>query len=281
MSTLTKICVVLLVVVVLFACPIFIRQAVTGPNWMTAYMEQRDRAKIAEGESVNNGLLAQMWKTQYDQKCADASKTDQERTVEIERLKGEVDGLKQEKLAGAGREKILADAVRDLENDVKKYNSLNEAITKQLDIQRADNVKLDGQLREAKDSIKEYLADIENLTRANRVLKEQGAQKDNEIADLRTKLEAGGGAAESVDPTVAVGARKIEGEVTAVRANLASLNVGSADGVVKGAEFILFRGRNFVAHLRVAEVYASGCAGVIEDQVRPVKIGDKASNDLK
>jgi len=280
LSTLTKICVVLLVVVVLFACPIFIRQAVTGPNWMKAYMEQRERARTAEAESVNNGLLAQMWKTQYDQKSADASKTDQDRTVAIERLKGDVDRLTQEKLAGAGREKILADAVRDLENDVNKYNNLNEAITKQLDIQRADNVKLDGQLREAKDSITEYLADIENLTRANRVLKEQGAQKDNEIADLRAKLEAGGGA-EPAGQTVAVGAKKIEGEVTAVRANLASLNVGSADGVVKGAEFILFRGRNFVAHLRVAEVYASGCAGIIEDQVRPVKTGDKASNDLK
>lgn len=41
MSTLTKICVVVLVVLVLFACPIFIQHALTGPNWRQAYLNEQ------------------------------------------------------------------------------------------------------------------------------------------------------------------------------------------------------------------------------------------------
>jgi hypothetical protein len=74
---------------------------------------------------------------------------------------------------------------------------------------------------------------------------------------------------------------KIDGTITAVRSDLASLNVGSADGVKKGMEFKIYRGDKFVAHLRVAEVFASSCAGVVTDMQRDVLRGDKATTLLE
>lgn len=59
------------------------------------------------------------------------------------------------------------------------------------------------------------------------------------------------------------------------------MNVGAASGVEKGTEFIIFRGANFVARLRVAEVNPSSCAGIILDAQRDVLKGDKATTSLE
>jgi len=66
-------------------------------------------------------------------------------------------------------------------------------------------------------------------------------------------------------PPAAPAGRDISGRVTAVDAGhqVAQLNVGTADGVVEGMRFILYRGTDFVGELTVAEVDPHSCAGLL------------------
>jgi hypothetical protein len=74
---------------------------------------------------------------------------------------------------------------------------------------------------------------------------------------------------------------EIIGSITAVRGDLASLSVGSASGVKKGMEFTIYRGGDFVAFLRIANVDVADSTGIIADRTREPKVGDKASNNLE
>ena len=69
--------------------------------------------------------------------------------------------------------------------------------------------------------------------------------------------------------------------LSAVKVNLASLNVGSASGVKKDMVFIIYRGAEFVAHLRIADVGTTTCAGEVYEAVKDVRVGDKATNKLE
>ena len=128
--------------------------------------------------------------------------------------------------------------------------------------------------------LKERDGTLENLTRSVLVLREQAAQAAAEAKDLRARLKVVSPAGTAPTPPVATAGPKIEGSVTAVKVNIASLNVGLADGVKTNMEFIIYRGGDFVAHLKVADVYPSTCAGIITRAQRDVRKGDKASTSM-
>jgi hypothetical protein len=86
---------------------------------------------------------------------------------------------------------------------------------------------------------------------------------------------------EKMPGAVAAAGPKVEGSITAVKGNLASLNIGEASGVKKGMRFIIYRGPDFVANLDIAHVDAASSAGVVVDAQREVKQGDKATTKIE
>jgi len=62
--------------------------------------------------------------------------------------------------------------------------------------------------------------------------------------------------------------------VTAVRGDLASVNLGSADGLRRGRRLRIHRDGEFVAHLVIEEVGESSSAGLVVDAERPPVRGD-------
>ena len=280
MSTLTKICVVVLVVLVLFAAGPFIQQAVEGPSWKEACERQKQRTEIAEASARNNMLASQMYQRLYesarDKAVENASQllgTIGSKDVEIARLTGQLADR-------AGEVRKLAAFCEAFEKDLKAQIALNKAILAQLDAKRDENGKLSAQLRRAQHTIKEEQTNREILARSVKVIQEQLVQKDAEIAELRDQLAAGGvrvGTARSVAAT----GTKIDATVTAVKGDLASLGVGSASGVKKDMEFIIYRGADFVAHLRIADVGVASSTGIVLDRKREPRAGDKATTNLE
>jgi chromosome segregation ATPase len=74
--------------------------------------------------------------------------------------------------------------------------------------------------------------------------------------------------------------KKITGQVTAVRDDLASVNVGSSSGVKKGMRLIVYRGEAFVGYLDVEVVESRKAAGYLRTTKLIPQAGDKVTNRL-
>ncbi|MCK4624513.1 MAG: hypothetical protein KAV00_04325, partial [Phycisphaerae bacterium] len=163
----------------------------------------------------------------------------------------------------------------NLEEQIKT----NKNLLTLLEAKRGENIVLNNQLLSAQHTIKKQQTDLDLSERSAKSLQEQLAQRNAEIDELRDQALAGGAKIPTVEPVVK--GPKINGSITAVRGDLASLSVGSASGVKKGMEFTIYRGGDFVALLRIASVDVDNSTGIITDRTREPKISDKASNDLK
>ncbi len=276
MSTLTKISIVVLVLLILVFSGPLMQLATTGPNWKRAYQSEKQRRELAEASARNNMLLSQVWQRQYealkdtsDQSVRHYRNTISSKDVQISRLTGQLAEC-------TGHLKEMSAMLQAAQKSRDKQFNLNKIFLKQLDEKRKENMKLSDLVRTLQDKIKENLANIEVLTKSVRVLQEQVAQREQEIARLRKQIEQGG-AKPAAGVAAAPKAPKIEATVTAIKNDIASLNVGTASGVKKGMEFIIYRDAKFVANLRIAEVGVSTCAGFIENALRPVKVNDKAT----
>lgn len=281
MSTLTKICVVVLVALVLFASGPFIQQAVTGPDWKQAFEEQEQRAKVAEVSDRNNMQNTQVYRRLYEDAQRNTDTTAQEYLDKLAAKNVEISRLTSQLADRTGEVRKLSAFTEAFEIDLKAQIALNKGVLSQLEAMRTDNGKLSDQLRQAQHTIKEEQTNREILTKSRKSLQEQIVQKNAIIADLNDQLASGGAKVGPAKPVVVKWA-KIDATVDAVRDGLASLNVGSASGVRMGMEFIIYRGEDFVAHLRIADVGVANSTGIIlEDRKREPKVGDKASTNLE
>lgn len=271
---------VVLVVLVLFASGPFIQQAVTGPDWKQKWQDEEKRAEVAETSARNNMLNAQVYQRYYEEGQRRAGAEAQEYLDKIAAKNVEISRLTSQLADRAGEVRKLAAFNEAFEIDLKAQIALNKGILSQLDSMRVENGKLNDQLRQAQHTIKEEQTNREILTRSVKVLQEQIVEKNNRIAELNDQLASGGATVGTGKPVAATGV-KIDATVTAVKNDLASLNIGSASGVRKDMEFIIYRGENFVAHLRIADVGVADSTGIVLEKMREPKVGDKASTNLE
>lgn len=287
MSTLTKISVVVLAVVALLATPIFIQTAVMGPKWKAIAQNYQDRAKQSDIQTQNYMLAEKIALDQYaeekkraDELARDLANVADTKNVQIAQLSQQVSELQ-------GRLNEQQELAKSLQATVASLDKQREGLQTGIEDVRKTNIQVSDQLRRELDRIRELLAQGDSLTKNVRSLQEQLAEREQQARELQAKLEdtqrqlaAAGGRplAQEAAPTAP---EKIEGSVTSVIRDLASLNVGAAAGVKKGMEFILYRGGEYVARLRIADVDASSSAGVIFDGRMDVRNGDKATTSLE
>ena len=281
MSTLTKICVVVLVVLVIFACAIFIQYAVTVDNYKQAHLNEQARRKLADAKARNEELAAGVWRDLYQEEKRKGEGSTAQFQTEIGQKDAQNARLSQLLAEREATIKELTAIKTGMQNALNESLSLNKAQKKELDDQRSANIQLSDQLRGAQAKIDEYESKIELLNRTHRVLQEQIAEREQENKDLRAENQRLKEATAPVAKTPPVTGPKVEASITAVRGDIASLNVGSASAVKKGLEFIIYRGSEFVAHLQIEFVDTTTCSGIIVDAQRDVKVGDKATTSLE
>ena len=69
--------------------------------------------------------------------------------------------------------------------------------------------------------------------------------------------------------------------ITAVRGDLAAVNIGSADGLRRGQAFMIHRGETFVAYLRIDEVAENSGAGIVHNTLLAPVRGDRITRLVK
>jgi len=292
LSTLTKICVVLVFVLSLIACAVFFQKVATDANWKEYGIRQRRRANLNETE-VQHQMLAQgHWRRLYESERDKVINLDQNNRNILDTKNNEIRRLAALNGELQGNIKELTAQLENLQKTLQVQIDHAKDLSAKLDKQRSEKIATENKLRDLQDQLKENLTQIESLVKAGKVYDEKIAELEKQNENLAKALQkatdelqrrgpatvtAGGTTASEPAP---VPTDKIEGSVIAVRDQLASLNVGSKDKVKKDMVFIIYRGAEFVGHLRVADVGTNNCAGVVYETVRDVRVGDKATTKL-
>ena len=287
MSILTKICVVLLVVASLVASVVFTSLATVQPNWRASFEQEKQAYSRLEAK-------AREYMAETERLKAELTTARQGHTASQGKLQTELDQLRDQK-----RQLTVANA--KLTADISRINLIlegmkatdtansktNEDLQKQLMAAYAENNKIRTSHNSTADALKREQAKYDLVMKNLKIAQEQMAdlqaqlrEKVEEIADLRQKM--GKSTVDETATTVAAlpTGEKITGTVTAVDDNIASINIGSAHGVKKGMELIMYRGASYIGKLKVAEVRVSESVGMVTSKNQTPAPGDKVTNQL-
>jgi len=277
LSILTKICVVVLSVLVLLGCPIFITQATVGPNYRRALQQERLRAEGYKLDAINEKNAHNTTKAQRDQARAALMRLREAKQIEIDKLAANLAAANNTVASLQSNLAILAAKVGGLESEAAKFNQRNDLLASQLDQARKDNDSLNKEVIRVSELIKQTEAEKARTEQLARVYKEtiRGLEEEND--NLRKgKAVATAGAGE-LSP---VASQEIVGTIDAVKDNYASINIGSAKGIKRNMKLIIYRGSTLVGFLRIDEVKVDQAAGIIVDRrLDPIQ-GDKVTNAL-
>ena len=279
MSILTKISIVVLVVVVLLACPVFITQATVAPNFRDLHQAEVKRSKLFEQQAVYTKLALELSEQQAERARMVAVGEKQALETRIKQLEFE--------------EAKLSVAMAALQ---ARLASLDEQLMFQLKLAEADKSRADRLDTQAAADRQQIRTLIETTSRQNsalrseqvknesarrivRDLKEQVAALERDKQDLETRLRTVQVATGPGQKGPAKSVARVEGVIEAVEGTIASINVGKAHGVVRGQRLVVYRGDDFIAYLTIGEVHEDHAAGTISDKEADVVKGDRVTSD--
>ena len=277
MSILTKICVVILVLVALLACPVFITQATLIPDYRSALQKERQRSTRNLQQATHAELALRLANLQLDQLRRESkAQAGAARARESELLANE--GALMTSIAGNQNtiESMTAERT-NLQQLLSNVDGRAERLSQQAATARGKIDALTKETTRLSEMLTTSDSKLETAIRLARFQAERAADLDIKISKLEDELEL-----LRVEGAVAI--RKMRekpvpkdliGTVVAVRGSMASINIGKAAGVKKGIKLLIRRGERFVGYLRVTLVDPDEAAGTLMDLQMPVERGDK------
>jgi len=290
LSNLTKILIVLLTISAIFLCGIVVTYVANADNYRQKYTDlQKGRDALDQKAESLTGQLNK--KVQ--------EKDDLEKTLnsQLASMKANVDDL-QTKLSNVEREKAellgrvnsWASITKDFSETTEKQTQTLNAALEEVKQLKADQVKQSKELDETSAALMEKTAIIESLNAEKRRLVEEKADIENRLDKL---LLAGGkvvaaGAPVTPERGYALAARAtaepiaLKALVSEVDAknSLATISIGSADGVREGMKFHVTRGDEFICDILITDVDTEKAVGVLELVQQQPRVGDNASTNL-
>ncbi len=275
-----KVFVVVLTVFSIAFSVLVIGYAAQTTNWKALAEKNREWAlqEQAAREAVDSKckvIVGQLNKTIESLQSQIAAKNS-----EIDRLTVQMRNLNNELLSAKGKIESLVSQSNQLTNMNSAINSERKVLRDQLEklrkdlaSVRIDNLRLADENQKLKLQIKLYESEI-------RLLKEQNVALEQKLVKVRRKLRSvSAEGTEEVGEEAGVSGR-IVGKVTRVHNNLASLSVGSAQGVKNGMVFIVYRGDQYLGKLRITKVVANESVGEIIQKRMSVQIqaGDSVTD---
>ena len=288
MNILTKICVVLLALLTVGGGVIFSRKAMVDPNWMDAYEKEKQAKILAEVDAANANRALSRAQIDITDLRAKLTQTSGKLQEDINSLKGQID--QKDQLIGKleDNKSVFLTELEGLRTLVQQVELRRKLLADQLKALDAKYDKVQAEYTATQNSLAEALAQIDRDAGEERVLREQLVQREEEIKTLEERLQLLGGAeaaaAEDTPAADPVAVTTLVGTITAVQADgLASINIGRVKGVRKGMKMYVYRGSDFVGHLRIDEVDDDESAGVLFDVREGMRVqqGDKVTTSLQ
>lgn len=286
MNIITKICIVLVALLGVCISVVVARLVITEDNYRELFLAKSADAELSEVRA-SNATLAQLSTEQ------DNLRLKRELSVALSDVRREQEGRADDVRRLTTQLTDQQEAVKDLTvkvgNFVEALNLVEQGrgtIVEQHAIALTHIAKLEDELTAADVALQAAQAEIERREGTEKVLLERLAQ----LQELYDRLKGTAVMPAAVDgeqpispaPSAAAGP-KITGTITAVRDNMASINIGSVKGVREGMTLYVYRDDHFVAHLEIIEVSDTEATGRIFDprQGEAPQTGDKVTTSLK
>ena len=289
MSNLTKILIVLLTISALFLCGIVVTYVANAENYKekSAKLSSEKTSLQQEKESLNNQL-----KDKIQQK----DELEKSLNGQIAALKTQIDDLKAKLSASERHEAELVERTnsfaaqtKDFQATIDKQTQLLATAQDEVKQLKAEQIKLSKELEQTSAAVVEKNALIEAAETEKRRLIEEKAELQNRL-DKAT--QAGGrtvaGAPVTQEKGKALPAQtpaenvNLKAQITQVdmKNSLATISIGSADGVKEGMKFHVTRGNDFICDVLIVDVDTDKAVGVLELVQQPPKVGDTAATNL-
>jgi hypothetical protein len=292
-SILTKVFIVLLTVFSIFLSALVVASFAHQQNWKASAEDWRQAALAAQSKeraAVGTAVIDK-------QRSLDQHQRDRAKISDLQ------DKIAERESRLSDLERSLAEAQNRLAAEQAQVTSATESarlLQVALSTEKEFSSKLahrNSELERANidltDRVKELTMNVETARIQVRALKEQ-------IASMDESARAGGGlpavatqipgsgvepGVPSVEPQTAPPAVvPIRGEVVGVQANLASISVGSADGVSPGMTFLVYRRQGggkpqYLGSIKINKVAANEAVGLIEQAQGDIQIGDTVRDE--
>jgi hypothetical protein len=283
LSTLTKIFVVLMVIFSIAFTMATIGFVGKTNKWRDLANGYREQALVVETNMRNlaaaHAAEKTVWvdsKRSLDDRIADLD-------AQVERVGGELVEARKE-LSKLGTEKSNADARVDqllAQLDVERTGRQEQTGLRAAAEQR--NQDLETRNAELNMRVQEMTAQILVLNQQQRqleqqvnILKEENSKLAGGSGPGRLSVQPGGAGAPAAEP---VAAAAIRGEIVQVNGNLATISVGSSDGVRDGMVFVIYRGKEYIGDLEVTDVEPNQSAGKLARTRATPKPSDQVADD--
>jgi myosin heavy subunit len=290
LSTLTKILIVLVTISSIFLCGIVVTYVALADN----YKDKYDKIKT-ERDSLKE--IADSKTEQYNQKDAEKVAMENKLNSEIGKLKIEINTLKGELKVANDEKKISNQRLSDMASVVETTTQTSKETTKllmdtqaQLTLAEAERTKLEAQLEDTSNTLLERLAIIQTLEKEKKQLLEEKAELQSRMEKLLQPTGKAPAPVVTVTPTTDIArlapivTKKIElrGLVTAVdtKNKMASISIGTADGVKEGMRFHVTRANKFICDILIIDTDAEEAVGVLELIEEQPRAGDTIATNL-
>ena len=294
MSTLTKVLIVLLTLSVFLLCGIVVTYVGMAGDYKQQYKDiQTERDALKE----NNKHLTEQLNTKIDE----MAKLKAELNSQITTLKSQISEIKNE-LNSAEREKAnllqrvsgMASSVETTSQTAEQQRQLFEDTFAELKKIQAQQTKEQRQLNETTAELIKKMAIIDTLEAQTKRLLEEKTDLQNRLDELLLPLEKVSSVAAPVTPKAdkAQQARAEDKDkdkdidlkglitVTDLKNHIASISIGSADGVREGMKFHVTRGDEFICDILILDVDEEAAVGILEMVEQQPKAGDNVSTNF-
>jgi len=289
LSTLTKILIVLLTVSSIFLCGIVVTYVANADN----FREQNKQLTVQVQSARQNEKGS---KKQLNENLSKSQQREKKLNEQITTLRNETSKLKQnmsnlerEKAALQERVSNMAGTIETTSQTAEQQRKLFENTFAELKETKAQQIKEHKELEETTKTLQQKMAIIETLQTEKRRLLEEKADLQKRFDDLivgrgevsvkATPVTPDKDKAQPVKVTREI---SLEGLVSAVdiQNSMASISIGSADGVRDGMKFHVTRGSKFICDIVILEVDTKESVGFLELVQEQPKVKDKVSTNL-
>ncbi len=288
MSVLTKVFVVLLTVASIALCMLVLASFAQQENWKASAEGYKAAALDEQAKARTISANAQLEKTR-------AIAQHQNDLARMGQLEAQVEEMQLE-VANTDRELADAKASFKIEQGTaakltEEQKLMRSAFNKEAEFGAKiakRNSELERRNIDLNERVKELTVGVEMARSQIRALQQQLATSGNEATYASAHQIPG--TVEANIPSVALMpapamASAIRGEVTAIDGNLASISIGSADGVAPGMKFLIYRRGGsgarpqYLGTLRVTRVQADEAGGRLEQSTGDIRPGDAVRDE--
>jgi myosin heavy subunit len=290
LSTLTKVLIVLLTVFSIFLCGIVVTYVANAEN-------QRERADKLQRDYQSAKQLRNKAQSDRDEARDAHVRATEELKVQMSRLES-TNATLSDQLNAVEREN--RQLVQDVANMSATVKVANETQTRQMDQAqvaqgevtdlRADQTRLDKELKETNQVLLEKMSIIAQLDEKNKQLTEANQALETRLnQNLRQSGQATAAPA-LVTPTQGVAlpteaiAKNIDldGRITELDLTngLAAISIGTAAGVGEKMKFHVTRGQKFVCDIEILDVEADKAVGNLKRIQMQPQVGDTVTTNL-